>query len=234
MTTALATRHHRGEQRCAASVRRTASASTAARRTSRPSLAPRSTTAAATSWPMRPTASRMPVLQSTPRLFVLRAAARRRRHAGRIAAAGDFNCGGSATSASAPLLRPSNDTPSTSDGNASLVPGATPFNFAPYNYFQRPDERYTFGAFADYEISPGAKPYLEAMFMDDHIGRADRAVGRLRQHQRRSTATTRCSRRSSCSAICTPTRNDTFRRRQRSDAGNALHRSPQRRRRRSR
>ncbi len=42
------------------------------------------------------------------------------------------------------------------------------FNFAPYNYFQRPDERYTFGTFAEYEISPGAKPYLEAMFMHDH------------------------------------------------------------------
>jgi hypothetical protein len=41
------------------------------------------------------------------------------------------------------------------------------FNFAPYNFYQRTDERYTFGAFADYEISPGAHPYLEAMFMDD-------------------------------------------------------------------
>src|SRR5204863_2220531 len=33
---------------------------------------------------------------------------------------------------------------------------------------QRPDERYTFGTFAEYEISPGARPYLEAMFMNDH------------------------------------------------------------------
>ncbi len=41
------------------------------------------------------------------------------------------------------------------------------FNFAPYNFYQRPDERYTFGTFAEYEISPGAKPYLEAMFMND-------------------------------------------------------------------
>ena len=30
-----------------------------------------------------------------------------------------------------------------------------------------PDERYTFGAFANYEISSGLKPYLEVMFMDD-------------------------------------------------------------------
>ncbi|MCF2516006.1 TonB-dependent receptor plug domain-containing protein, partial [Sphingomonas sp. G124] len=42
------------------------------------------------------------------------------------------------------------------------------YNFAPLNYFQRPDERYTGGVFADYEISPAIKPYLEFMFMDDH------------------------------------------------------------------
>ena len=55
----------------------------------------------------------------------------------------------------------------TSSGN-QFVSGVPLFNFAPYNYFQRPDERYTFGTFAEYEISPGAKPYLEAMFMHDH------------------------------------------------------------------
>jgi iron complex outermembrane receptor protein len=42
------------------------------------------------------------------------------------------------------------------------------YNFAPLNYFQRPDERYIAGAFADYEITPAIKPYLEFMFMDDH------------------------------------------------------------------
>ena len=42
------------------------------------------------------------------------------------------------------------------------------YNFAPLNYFQRPDERYIGGVFADYEISPAIKPYLEFMFMDDH------------------------------------------------------------------
>ena len=56
---------------------------------------------------------------------------------------------------------------------AALGPGTiTPvaqnlFNFAPLNFFQRPDERYIAGAFADYEISPAIKPYLEFMFMDD-------------------------------------------------------------------
>jgi outer membrane receptor protein involved in Fe transport len=57
---------------------------------------------------------------------------------------------------------------------AALGPGTiTPFsqnlyNFAPTNYYQRPDERYIAGAFADYEVSPAIKPYLEFMFMDDH------------------------------------------------------------------
>jgi outer membrane receptor protein involved in Fe transport len=41
------------------------------------------------------------------------------------------------------------------------------FNFAPYNYFQRPGRRYTAGGFADAEISDAFKPYLEIMFMDD-------------------------------------------------------------------
>src|SRR4029078_4961158 len=41
------------------------------------------------------------------------------------------------------------------------------YNFAPLNYYQRPDERYIAGAFADYEITPAIKPYLEFMFMDD-------------------------------------------------------------------
>lgn len=41
------------------------------------------------------------------------------------------------------------------------------FNFNPYNYFQRPDERYVLGAFANYEISSGFQPYMEAMFMND-------------------------------------------------------------------
>jgi len=83
-----------------------------------------------------------------------------------------FNCGGSATSANGTFFQYDPNTFASIgtfqvSGN-QFVPGSTPFNFAPYNYFQRPDERYTFGTFADYEIAPGAHPYLEAMFMDDH------------------------------------------------------------------
>ena len=41
------------------------------------------------------------------------------------------------------------------------------FNFAPLNYFQRPDERYTAGFFANYEVNDMVKPYAEFQFMDD-------------------------------------------------------------------
>lgn len=78
-------------------------------------------------------------------------------------------CGGSATSAEGNAL--------VFDGGTStfytFLPGggfantATRYNFAPNNYFQRPDERYTAGVFANYEVSDKFKPYLEFMFMDD-------------------------------------------------------------------
>jgi outer membrane receptor protein involved in Fe transport len=85
---------------------------------------------------------------------------------------GNFYCGGSSTSAegSFRLFNPLTGKQVSAfhvEGD-QFVPGTTLFNYAPYNYYQRPDERYTFGAFADYEISPGAKPYLEVMFMNDH------------------------------------------------------------------
>jgi outer membrane receptor protein involved in Fe transport len=53
-------------------------------------------------------------------------------------------------------------------GFRPYVAGRDAFNFAPYNYFQRPDERYVLGAFAHYEFSPAAELYTQLMFMDDH------------------------------------------------------------------
>ena len=78
-------------------------------------------------------------------------------------------CAGSATSANGTFIMYDGGTSTFFQGGAgrNFVPGFTPFNFAPYNYYQRPDERYTFGLFADYEISDAVKPYFEAMFMDD-------------------------------------------------------------------
>ena len=51
--------------------------------------------------------------------------------------------------------------------NRTFTRPIVPYNFAPWNYFQRPDKRYIGGGFADFEISDAVKPYLEAMYMDD-------------------------------------------------------------------
>ena len=90
--------------------------------------------------------------------------------------ANPYSCGGSATSPNGTLFAFDSTDPRTANftsltyqfgPNRTIAPGFTPFNFAPSNYFQRPDERYTAGVFADYEISDSLKPYLEFMFMDD-------------------------------------------------------------------
>jgi iron complex outermembrane recepter protein len=84
-----------------------------------------------------------------------------------------FQCGGSSTSAPGNALI-FNDAATTSGStffqigpNRTLIPGRTRYNFAPTNYYQRPDDRYTAGVFVDYELSDAIKPYMEFMFMDD-------------------------------------------------------------------
>ena len=92
-----------------------------------------------------------------------------------LSGTGNPTCGGSAISAEGNALifdnakgsTPGVSTIFTFGPNRTFNQGSTLFNFNPYNYFQRPDERYTAGAFANYEISPAIKPYLEFMFMDD-------------------------------------------------------------------
>jgi iron complex outermembrane receptor protein len=42
------------------------------------------------------------------------------------------------------------------------------FNFAPFNYMQRPDLRYTMGAMGHYEVNKMLDVYTSLMFMDDH------------------------------------------------------------------
>ncbi len=78
-----------------------------------------------------------------------------------------YSCGGSGTSANGTFFTNLAGGTFQVGPNRTFIPGSTPFNFAPYNYFQRPDERYTAGAFADYEINEALHPFLEAMFMDD-------------------------------------------------------------------
>ncbi|WP_068070679.1 TonB-dependent receptor domain-containing protein [Novosphingobium lentum] len=96
-----------------------------------------------------------------------------------------YTCGGSSTAANGRFRRTqnvglgANPVYSPTGTSFTLNPAAPGtfrtysstrdgFNFNPYNYFQRPDERYTMGAFAHYKINDSFDPYLEVMFMDDH------------------------------------------------------------------
>lgn len=75
-------------------------------------------------------------------------------------------CGGSATSAEGNFFDSTSNAYHVASGQ-TFAPGLTRYNFAPTNYYQRPDERYTAGFFGHYDISDSIKPYMEAMFMDD-------------------------------------------------------------------
>ena len=85
-------------------------------------------------------------------------------------------CGGSSTS---PMGRfrpfdvngdPNPNGPDFSIGGANgdqLVPGFPLFNYAPYNYIQRPDTKWNAGAFANYEINKHFDVYMEVMYMNN-------------------------------------------------------------------
>lgn len=83
------------------------------------------------------------------------------------------NCGGSLTNSSGtaivfdPTLNTASSTVYTFLPGGGFENTTTRYNFAPTNHYQRPDERYTAGLFANYEINDSIKPYLEFMFMDD-------------------------------------------------------------------
>src|SRR5690348_7183562 len=49
----------------------------------------------------------------------------------------------------------------------TFVPGDVPYNFGPWNFYQRPDTRYTAGGFFDADISNAVSPYVEAIYMKD-------------------------------------------------------------------
>ena len=90
-------------------------------------------------------------------------------------------CGGSSTDATG-RLHPSSGPnaghdydillPPTVDANGNPKLQALSFgqyyNFAPLNYIQRPDTRYTAGEFSHYQISKAVDLYSNFMFMDDH------------------------------------------------------------------
>ena len=93
-----------------------------------------------------------------------------------------FSCNGSVTSAPG-LFVPVNQDPAafgspadpdngffTIDGSNNFRPydfGTDVYNFGPLNYYQRPDDRYTAGLFAHYDMNEHATAYTEFMFMND-------------------------------------------------------------------
>lgn len=81
-----------------------------------------------------------------------------------------YSCSGSGTNAPANLTNAGNIPglpTSFRVSSGTFVAGTQTYNFAPYNYYQRPDERYSIGATAHYEVNDYFKPYLELAFMDD-------------------------------------------------------------------
>ena len=85
--------------------------------------------------------------------------------------ASGFNCGGSSTTAPGRFLNATTGASFTLDANGNTigyVGARDAYNFGPLNYFQRPDDRYTAAAYANYKISDMARVYTEFNFMDDH------------------------------------------------------------------
>lgn len=82
----------------------------------------------------------------------------------------EYTCSGSANNAPANLTNagriPGLPT-SFRVSEGQFVPGTARYNFAPANYYQRPDERYMLGAMAHYKINENFTPYVELSFMDD-------------------------------------------------------------------
>ncbi|TGY87122.1 TonB-dependent receptor [Marinicauda algicola] len=85
----------------------------------------------------------------------------------------EFTCSGSSTNAVANFLNLGPTRPGTglwfrTDGS-EFIPRdfvTDTFNFNPFNFYQRPDERYTFGTFAHYEFNPHFDVYTELGFTD--------------------------------------------------------------------
>lgn len=89
--------------------------------------------------------------------------------AGVPAGATHWTCGGSPTSFPGYFTSPTTGAFTIDQATGLFVPfvaATNQYNFGPLNYYQRPDERYTFGAFAHYDINEHVEAYAQAMFME--------------------------------------------------------------------
>ena len=82
---------------------------------------------------------------------------------------GNLRCGGSSNAINTTISDPFFDLFGSlvGDGSDDFSGAFVPYNYAPVNFFQRDNTRWTAGAFANYEISESAEVYAEFMFMDD-------------------------------------------------------------------
>jgi len=92
-------------------------------------------------------------------------------------------CGGSSTSNTV-LFQPTSGANSgtkyavsTTTGLVGAFGPGDDYNYAPSNYFQRPDTRYTAGEFSTYNINPHINIYSSFMFLDDHTVAAEAPSG---------------------------------------------------------
>jgi iron complex outermembrane recepter protein len=90
-----------------------------------------------------------------------------------LASGATFTCGGSSTTSPARFLTVDSRGTIVSDTTLGLDGGLRPFqssdlyNFAPSNYYQRPDRRTAAGVFARLDAGENAEAYGEAMFMEN-------------------------------------------------------------------
>ena len=76
-------------------------------------------------------------------------------------------CGGSSTAFPGRFQIGNNNYTITSTGQVTPFNNGDLYNFAPLNYLQRPDERYTAGEFSHYQLNPHVDIYSSFMFMHD-------------------------------------------------------------------
>jgi iron complex outermembrane receptor protein len=77
-------------------------------------------------------------------------------------------CGGSGTSATGTIYNSDFSQTYTVGPDGNPLQPTPLYNYAPANYYQRPDKRWSADAFAHYDVNDQVTVYSEFMFMDDH------------------------------------------------------------------
>jgi iron complex outermembrane receptor protein len=85
-----------------------------------------------------------------------------------------FTCGGSSTAAGGRFTDFGGNAvnfnitidPTAPNNTRNFNSSLDQYNFGPLNYYQRPDERWSFGSFGRYELNPHAEVFSQLMFTD--------------------------------------------------------------------